>query len=171
MNKKEKVESFSWVLSDLIVDLGTSSKLYFDCTAEPNHNPEENNYHLGLLRMCYMTTVISLSKLIEALNGFANELKECCPLEVVDTTWQIKRKIENMKVYEFRNKYVAHVFDKETGKPIDLIAGKERLSAIIGSKNEHVSDFYKWVNQTLLDQLLNINDSLDTYVKGISSRK
>ncbi|EDM68438.1 MAG: hypothetical protein COA76_05465 [Moritella sp.] len=47
----EKVNQFSWVLTDLIIDLGTVSKFYSECYETSDFEPFENKYHLGNLKM------------------------------------------------------------------------------------------------------------------------
>lgn len=162
----EKINQFSWVLTDLILDLGSVSMFYSECYDSSDFNPFENKYHLGKIRMCHMSAIVSLSKLGEALSGYADELKICCPDELVKKTWQHKTIIENKKIYEFRSKYAAHVFDKDTKKPLDLKAGYDRLINIVGSTPKEVQSFYNWINSVkepnddLLNHLVEINGNL-----------
>lgn len=97
MEISDRIENFSWVLSDLIVDLGTSSKFYRECISNSDYEPSKNKYHLGQVRMCHICTIISLSKLLEVLNGYADELKLCCSEEIVKSSWKFKAEIEKEK--------------------------------------------------------------------------
>jgi len=164
----EKVDQFRWVLMDLIIDLGSVSKFYSECHDTSDFEPSKNNYHLGKIRMCHMSAIVALSKLGEALVGYADELKACCTEELVTKTWQHKKVIEDKKVYEFRSKYAAHVFDKETKKPLDLKAGYDRLIKIVGGTPEELQSFYNWINSVkepnddLLNHLIALHDNLVT---------
>ncbi|EPN8463049.1 MULTISPECIES: hypothetical protein [Vibrio] len=177
MELNQRIENFSWVLSDLIVDLGTSSKFYRECVSKPDYDPFKNKYHLGQVRMCHMWTIVSLSKLCEALNGYADELKLCCTEEIVKSSWKFKAEIEKKKVYEFRNKYAAHVFDSDTNQPLDLKTGYDKFTSIVGNTPDEVMEFYDWINSRvetnddLLAQLVKINGCLENYLGGIPSRK
>ncbi|MEJ6518930.1 hypothetical protein PQI64_04210 [Shewanella bicestrii] len=177
MNSQDRIANFSWVLSDLIIDLGTSAMFYRECIYNPDFEPFKNKYHLGKLRMCHMSTIVSLSKLSEALNGFASELKTCCPVELVDNAWKFKEQIENKKIFEFRSKYAAHVFDKESKQPLDLKSGYDRFTAIVGKTPDEVLEFYDWINprvktdEDLLTLLANINCYLKNYLGEIPARK
>ncbi|QIA66033.1 hypothetical protein GT360_21310 [Vibrio astriarenae] len=177
MEQRERIENFSWVLSDLIIDLGTSSKYYRECISSSDYEPLKNKYHLGQVRMCHMWTIVSLSKLCEALKGYADELKLCCTEDIVKSTWKFKAEIEEKRVYEFRSKYAAHVFDKDTNQPLDLKTGYSKLTSIVGNTTDEVMEFYDWINprvetnNDLLSQLVKINGCLERYLGGISSRK
>jgi hypothetical protein len=162
----EKINQFSWVLTDLILDFGTVSMFYSECYDSSDFNPFKNKYHLGKIRMFHMSTIVALSKLGEALSGYADELKICCSDELVKKTWQHKTIIEKKKIYEFRSKYAAHVFDKDTKKPLDLKAGYDRLINIVGSTPKDVQSFYNRINSVkepnddLLNHLVEINGNL-----------
>jgi hypothetical protein len=153
----ERVDQFRWVLLELIIDLGSVSKFYSECYDTNDFDPSKNKYHLGKIRMCHMSAIVALSKLAEALSGYASELKACCSGELVSKTWQYKKVIEDKKIYEFRSKYAAHVFDKDTNKPLDLQGGSDRLIKIVGSTPEELQSFYSWINSVKesKDDLLN----------------
>jgi hypothetical protein len=176
MELNERIKNFSWVLSDLIVDLGTSAMFYRECISKADFEPLKNKYHQGQVRMCHMLTIISLSKLCEALNGYADELKLCCSDNIIKSSWKFKAEIEKKKVYEFRSKYAAHVFDNMTNQPLDLKTGYSKLTSIVGSTPDEVLGFYDWINSRaetnddLLAQLVKINGCLDNYLGGIHSR-
>ena len=51
--------------------------------------------------------------------------------------------IESKGIYDFRNKYVAHVIDENTGRPLNLNELEVYIGAIFG---EDETSFIKWVN-------------------------
>lgn len=161
----EKIEKLGWVLTDLITDLGTCSKFYLECQKIQNFDPINNTYHLGMLRMCHMNSIISLSKLTEVLNGYAREVKLCSE-QIISKAWQHKEKIELKDVYAFRSKYVAHVFDKETSEPLSLKLGYERLVKIVGNTPLEVNEYYNWISNVaepaddIVSMLLSLNSEL-----------
>ena len=167
----EKTNKFSWVLADLIIDLGAVSNFYNECNKSEGFDPFKNKYHLGKIRMCHTNAVVGLSKLNEALVGYAHELKACCSKELVSKTWQYTQIIQDKKIYEFRSKYAAHVFDKKTGAPLDLQSGYERLTNIVGSTAEEVQSFYNWINIDILDHLIEIQDNLSTHLESLRNHE
>ncbi|MEM5547693.1 hypothetical protein [Pseudoalteromonas fuliginea] len=168
----EKINKFSWVLTDLIVDLGTTSMFYHECYKSSDFNPDDNEYHLGKLRMCHLNAIMALSKLVEVLEGYANELKACCSAELVTKTWKYKKLIEDKKIYAFRSTYVAHVFDQNTKSPLNLSSAQTKFTNIVGNTLDDVQSFYDWISSVLepkddlLTHLVTINGNLASYLNG-----
>jgi len=173
----EKINQFSWVLTDLIIDLGTVSKFYNECYEDHDFEPFKNKYHLGKLRMCHMSAIVALSKLSEALVGYADELKACCPNELVKKTWQHKKVIEDKKIFAFRSKYAAHIFDDDIKKPLSLQSGYDRFTNIVGNNLEENQEFYNWINSVkepsddLLNHLIEIKSNLVSQLEGLINHK
>lgn len=167
---KERAHSLSWVIEDAVIDLIACSKFYRECV-RAGHDPCTNKYHLGLVRMCYTTAVITLSKLDEAFQGFGKEINECPP-EITKRVRNVKLRIESLGVYKFRSKYVAHVFDGN-GKnkmPIDIQAGYEALTKIVGTSLAEVEQFYEWLfssyetDDDVVSTLVSLNEYLSNHV-------
>ena len=51
--------------------------------------------------------------------------------------------IESKKIYDFRSKYVAHVIDEDTGRPLNLNELEDYIGAIFGQDE---TSFIRWVN-------------------------
>ena len=51
--------------------------------------------------------------------------------------------IESKKIGDFRNKYVAHIIDNETGRPLNIEELDVYLKSIYGHDRSH---FVSWVN-------------------------
>lgn len=164
---KDRAHALSWVIEDAVIDLIACSKFYREC----EHNgkdPFKNKYHLGLIRMCHSTAIITLSKLSEAFNGFAKEINHC-PEELVSKVRAIKIRIEQSGIYSFRSKYVAHVFDGKTKMPLDLHAGYQALTKIIGEEPSEVFNFYTWIfsphetKEDIVSVLVDLNEQVSKY--------
>jgi hypothetical protein len=51
--------------------------------------------------------------------------------------------IKSKGIYEFRSKYVAHLIDEKTGRPLNLDELEEYLDGIFGRDE---TNFIRWVN-------------------------
>ena len=164
---KDRSHALSWVLEDAVIDLIACSKLYRECEGKGN-DPFNNKYHLGLVRMCHSTAIVTLSKLSEAFNGFGKEINKC-PDELVSRVRAIKIRIEKSGVYSFRSKYTAHVFDGKTKMPLDLHVGYKALTNIIGEEQSEVLQFYTWLfsphetTNDVVSILVDLNDYISKY--------
>lgn len=171
---KDRAHALSWVIEDAVIDLIACSKFYRECELN-EHDPFSNKYHLGLVRMCYTTAIITLSKLDEVFQGFGKEINQC-PEGLALRVRAIKLKIESLGVYKFRSRYVAHVFDGN-GKdkiPLDIHAGYDALTKIVGQSQEEVSQFYEWLfsssasGSDVVSVLVELNEYLSNHVSRIT---
>ena len=137
----ERIDSIRWVLVDLIYDFCGAAEIYRDYASKPSFDPHEDMESLGAIRVCQTSAIIGLSRLWELLNGFGKEVNET-PEPLRSKLIGLKREIEERKVYQFRSKYVGHVFDDDTKLPIKLQDGYPRLIKIIGGDWEK---FYNWI--------------------------
>ncbi|HYA12737.1 MAG TPA: hypothetical protein VEF33_00190, partial [Syntrophales bacterium] len=95
-------------------------------------------YH-GMRRMCQSQTILGLSKFLE----FYGAYHDLIPKDCKERCKNIKKGIEAKKIYDFRSKYVAHLIDKETGRPLDLDQLDYYVASIFGEDERH---FILWVN-------------------------
>ncbi|WP_439502928.1 hypothetical protein [Methylophaga sp.] len=146
-----RIEHLKWVLVDLIVDLATTSKLFREIKSREGFDPFSNQYHLGLCRLCNSSAIIALSRLWEALDGYNKEIKDF-PAELFQRARSIKQEIEKKKVYQFRSKYTAHLFDKDTKEPLNLEEGYRRLTEIVGNDMVELEEFYEWLCPENIDE-------------------
>lgn len=167
---KDRAHALSWVIEDAVIDLIASAKFYQECQSK-ELDPFSNKYHLGLIRMCHTTSIITLCKIDEAINGFGKELNEC-PEELVKRVREVKTKIESLGVYKFRSTYVAHVFDGK-GKnkmPIEINKGYDLFTTIVGKNEQEVSQYYEWLfspyktDNDVVSILVFLNDYLSNHV-------
>lgn len=93
----------------------------------------------GMQRMSHSQTLLGLSKFIEFYRAYHNLIPVACRTPCKNMT----KMIESKKIYDFRSKYVAHVIDEDTGRPLNLNELEEYIEAIFG-QDETI--FIKWVN-------------------------
>lgn len=96
---------------------------------------------LAVIRLCQTSAIIGLSRLWELLNGYGKEINNM-PEPLRSKIIGVKKVIEDKKVYQFRCKYIGHVFDDDTKAPINISDGYPRLEKIVGESWE---DFYNWI--------------------------
>lgn len=139
----ERSNFLKWVLCDLIMDLTISTEVFRDVISSESFDPHVAKSR-ALIRMVRSSLVVNLSKLWEALNHFGkviNELPEPLRTECLE----IRKKIENKKIYQLRSKYTAHLIDKETNQMLSLADGEERIQQIFGHDLRDLSDFCDWI--------------------------
>jgi hypothetical protein len=93
----------------------------------------------GMRRMCHSQTLLGLSKFLE----FYDAYHDLIPTECKEHCKNIKKGIEAKKIYDFRSKYVAHLIDKSTGRPLDPDQLDHYVRNIFGDDERH---FILWVN-------------------------
>ncbi|HFG1789454.1 TPA: hypothetical protein ACGF4R_003468 [Vibrio cholerae] len=138
-----RYEEMRWVLVDQIVDLAVSTQLYVDTINQPGFS-KENVKHSAMIRMALSYTVLNLAKLWECLDHYGKEIN-LLPEPLRTNCISLRSKLESMKVFQFRSKYIAHLIDKDTSKPLSLRDGQKYLSNIAGNNLDDLSVFFDWV--------------------------
>lgn len=93
----------------------------------------------GMRRMSHSQTLIGLSKFIEFYNAYHNLIPPACRTPCKN----MMKKIKSKRIYDFRSKYIAHVIDEDTGRPLNLNQLEDYVEAIFGQDD---TNFIKWVN-------------------------
>ena len=139
----ERLNFLKWALCDLIVDLTINTEVLRDAVSRQDFSPEKPRDH-ALIRMVCSSLTVNLSKLWEALNHFGKEVNALDePLR--GKCIEVKKEIENRKIYKFRSKYAAHLIDNDTNLPLSLVEGEKRITAIFGSTIGELNSFCEWV--------------------------
>jgi len=139
----ERLNFLKWALCDLIVDLTINTEVFRDAVQRTGFDPNLPKDQ-ALMRMVCSALVVNLSKLSEALGYLGkdiNFLEEPLRSQCIS----VKQEIESRKIYQFRNKYAAHLLDNKTKLPLSLMEGERRLTAIFGSTIGELNDFCDWV--------------------------
>ena len=92
-----------------------------------------------MLRMCHSHILLSLFKILEFYKTYNNLIPETCRTPFKN----LLKSIEAKKIDEFRNKYVGHIIDEKTGRPLNLQELEAYLNSIYGENEAH---FVSWVN-------------------------
>ena len=150
------------LLDRLLIDVivGTSSLDVFEGL---NHQTTiQPVVYNGMRRMCHSQTLLGLSKFLE----FYDAYHDLIPKECKEHCRNIKKGIEAKKIYDFRNKYLAHLIDNSTGRPLDLDLLDHYLRDIFGDDERN---FVRWVNdkirsfpETVVSVLERTRDSIMT---------
>lgn len=157
--KSKKIEDANyvkWLLTDQIYDLTAPIVIARELLSNPNL--ELTHTLIAKLRMCHHALIIALFKLHEISKVYPLLIRDL-PVELGKSFKEIVGKIEKVGVCRFRNKYAAHIIDKDTKRPVSLAKGTEILGGIIGcSVAEHL-EFYNWIipereDSTLADSVL-----------------
>ena len=165
----ERLNFLKWALCDLIVDLTINAEVFRDAHLR-NDFSSEHPKDQALVRMVCSSLTVNLSKLWEALNHFGKEVNALDePLR--SRCLEIKKEIEDRKVYKFRSKYAAHLIDKDTNLPLSLVEGEKRVAAIFGSTIGELSSFCEWVcppsGQVNPDSVTSVLCELRDYCRGV----
>ena|SRR5690554_6486100 len=139
-----KINYMKWILVDQIYDLTAPIKIMREFVAQEGFDPSSKN-SMAVFRLCNHALIITLSKLYELLTKY-KDIVNAFPEEISIPCTQIRKSIESKDIYGFRNKYAAHLFDKNTKEPISIKAGQERLAKILGENIEEMLSFYNWID-------------------------
>jgi len=131
-----------WLMTDLMVDLAAAAGMGREVIKA--HDPHVLIKSIGRLRVCNHSIILSLFKLHEVRKGYG-QFFNSLPKEATADLYQDAKDIEAKKICQFRNKYAAHVFDRDTKKPISLAKGEELLLSITGRDNSDCLSFYDWI--------------------------
>jgi hypothetical protein len=137
----KRIEEIRWVLVDLIYDFCGSAEIYREYSRKKDFDPHNDMRSLAIVRVCQTSAIIGLSKYWELTNGYGKEIN-LMPESLRSKIIALKVEIENKKIYQFRSKYIGHVFDDDTRAPINLSDGDPRLEKIVGTGWDQ---FYEWV--------------------------
>jgi hypothetical protein len=95
--------------------------------------------YAGMRRMCHSQTLLGLAKFAEFYETYRGLIPADCRAPCKDTVKTFKRK----RIHEFRSKYVAHLVDKETGRPLNLDQLERYVAGIYGQDE---AGFVRWVH-------------------------
>nr|WP_324257544.1 integron-associated HEPN domain-containing protein [Cellvibrio fontiphilus] len=143
--RNEKSE-MRWLLEDQIYDLCAPINLMRSFINSKGFDPS-TSYTLSVFRLCNHGLIISLFKLHEIIKNYG-AIIEGMPEELKSPFTKVNKLILSKEIPQFRNRYVAHIFEKkkgEVGKPLSVKKGMELLEKIMGKSIEEMLVFYEWV--------------------------
>lgn len=138
INPKTKAIEATRILNMLLLDLivGTRSLDIFNkiLTKKPWGKAEP-----GMIRMCHYHFLFALDKIVEFYDCYHLIIPVDCKKEYKGIVRQINKK----GIVEFRNKYVGHIRNRDTGRPLDVKELETYLTRIYGESEEI---FISWIN-------------------------
>jgi len=137
------LNGMKWLLVDQIQDL-TIGVVSVRRKLEELDPSRMANELVWFKRMCDIYLIISLAKLFEICDKYGKEINGF-PDPIRSDLRDLKAEIERKKIYQYRSKYGAHIFDKDTGKPISLQKGEELFGKIVGLDLLEYLNFYEWI--------------------------
>lgn len=159
-----------WLLNDLILDLSSAVAMAREIIKSYRGDPEELRDTIGRLRVCNHSIILSLFKLHEIRKKYGRFLNTL-PKEQTRELYKVASEIEDRNICIFRNKYAAHIFDKDTKKPISLERGEELLRSITGKDNSLALAFYDWIYPETLNldtpSVITVMEKLRIYCKDL----
>ena len=138
-NTKDKALDAARLADRLLIDVivGTRSiDIFYKMNSNNTIHPVV--FH-GKLRMCYSHILLGLSKFTEFYKAYNDVIPVDCRIQCKN----VSEIIECKGINKFRNKYVAHLIDKKTGRSLNLDEIEKYLDGFFG---EDETNFIKWVN-------------------------
>ncbi|MGB0784163.1 MAG: integron-associated HEPN domain-containing protein [Marinomonas sp.] len=156
LSKAERLGSLNWVLTDLILDLSTNVKVFHDYFSNDDFNGSATK-RAAISRMICGSLTVNLFKLHEALQLYGKEINELSP-PLRNQCNELRKEIQKRRICDLRSKYVAHVEDKKTKKPINLNDGEQLVKEIFGEALSDLSSFCDWVWQDVLSVVVSLRE-------------
>lgn len=133
------------ILNDFMLDavVGTRSVEIFNRVLA-NHASSEGTT-IGMARMCYFHLILLLAKWVEFYEKYSSTIPDDCIQECRALTNEIRK----LKIPMFRNKYIGHVWDKDTKRPLSSNEISGYMKQI--TKGDQAA-FLRWINDAHNDQ-------------------
>ena len=156
LSVSDRLGHLNWVLTDLILDLSTNVKVFRDYFHLDVFEGSDDKRG-GVIRMVCGSLTVNLFKLHEALQLYGKEINELSP-PLRNQCNELRKEIQKRRICDLRSKYVAHVEDKKTKKPINLNDGEQLVKEIFGEALSDLSSFCDWVWQDVLSVVVSLRE-------------
>ena len=93
---------------------------------------------IGLNRMCLFQIILALNKYME----FYGNYKDTIPAKFQDESRSLFQKIKQKEINKFRNKFVGHIINNDTKRPLSKEEYDHFANKILGKNPEA---FLKWI--------------------------
>lgn len=127
------------VLSDLVIDLVTGVMVFREYEASYEKKGYSDAVHLSVKRLCFFHLILSLCKTIE----FWKRYRSIVPDELKGQFKTLVKTLENKKVPDFRNKYIGHIWDDDSKRPLVHSEIIEKIDIICEGD---LDGFLTWIN-------------------------
>ncbi|EJY0885057.1 hypothetical protein V5H21_17220 [Vibrio cholerae] len=130
-----RFEELQWLLIDIVTDLLAPSQVFVEEVASELYMP--------INRMCLSQIVISLCRFDEVYCHYGLEFKQL-PDHLLVKIRNIKKEIENRKMYSFRSTYIGHAFKKGSSQKTPLTSAEIQSGLNQVIDNDQVA-FFDWI--------------------------
>ena len=127
------------LLDRLLIDVVVGTRILDIFESQNSKNTIQPVVFHGMRRMSHSHTLLGLSKFIEFYKTYHDLIPPACRTPCKN----MMKIIESKKMKDFRSKYVAHVIDEDTGRPLNLNELEDYIGAIFGQDE---TSFIRWVN-------------------------
>lgn len=105
----------------------------------PDQDPEYQAHYASLVTSHnYAMLALTLCKVMEFHSAFRSHLRP----DLREELDQINSRIARSRIIDYRNKFVGHLFDSRTKKPLDPDSIAKLWDALLGGQSEE--DFRQW---------------------------
>ena len=127
------------ILNDFALDavVGTKTLEIFDKLRSTYGYPE--GIKVGFARLVYFHLILVLAKWVEFYEKYGSIIPKDCAKECKALTREIKR----LQIPRFRNKYIGHIWDKDSDRPLSKKEVIRYMEAITKSDGRR---FLLWIN-------------------------
>lgn len=144
MDTTNEANYIKWLLTDQMIDIVAAVSMGREIINQFKESRLTTQQAMGRLRVCNHSITLTLFKLHELRKKYGKFLSTL-PREETAGLFKDAADIESKKICKFRNSYAAHIFDKDTLKPISMQKGEELLNSITGKDNDQCEAFYDWL--------------------------
>ena len=139
-DQKTRATEAAQILNLLLLDMivGTRSLDIFNKILPPKERWGKAEH--GMIRMCHFHFLLALHKFAEFYDHYHLFITDDCKQQFKAAVREINQK----GIVEFRNKYIGHILQKKTGRPLDVMEMETYLQRIYGNHDDEV--FVSWIN-------------------------
>ena len=155
--RKRAIEAIK-MLNDFISDavVGTRSIEIFEKLNENRALSE--GVKVGMARMCYFHLILLLAKWAEFYKMYSSIIPKDC----VEECRTLNKEIGKLQITSFRNKYIGHIWNKDTKRPLsskEISAYMEKIT-----KGDR-TNFLRWINNSGNNEYPNSVVSIISHVR------
>ncbi len=138
IQKNKSIEACK-ILNEINVDLEIGVECIENFNVEFKNKKFDKIGAISRSRLCLFHIFLALYKLME----FYNKYKQNLPYKTKSEFKELFKALRQKKVNVFRNKYIGHIWDTDTGKPLTFDRIDEYVKIIMGQKHQ---DFIRWIS-------------------------
>ncbi len=138
MDRQKAIDAVD-ILNDFIGDLITGVMVLRVYIGEDKAGRMIIKQMVSLQKMCLSYIVLTLAKWLE----FYDKYQSFIPNEHRNEVRVLNKRLKDMRIKEFRNKCIGHIWDNDYKRPLMHSEIMKRLNVII---ENNLEEFLRWVN-------------------------